>query len=54
MDLEEQENLRIVTNLVNVAAGDVRIGMGVRVVFCDLELDGEDAATLAYFEPAGP
>jgi uncharacterized OB-fold protein len=52
VDLEEQENLRIVTNLVNVTAGDVRIGMGVRVLFCDLELDG-DAATLAFFEPAG-
>jgi uncharacterized OB-fold protein len=50
VDLEEQESLRIVTNLVNVAARDVRIGMGVRVLFCDLELDGEDV-TLAYFEP---
>jgi uncharacterized OB-fold protein len=50
VDLEEQESLRVVTNLVNVAAGDVRIGMGVRVLFCDLELDDEDA-TLAFFEP---
>ena len=50
VDLEEQETLRIVTNIVNVAIGDVRIGMAVRVLFCDLDLDGEDA-TLAFFEP---
>ena len=50
VDLEE-EGVRLVTNLVNLAVGDVRIGLGVRVVFCDLDLDGEDA-TLAYFEPA--
>ncbi|HVW32926.1 MAG TPA: OB-fold domain-containing protein [Acidimicrobiia bacterium] len=50
VDLEEQESLRIVTNLVNVAIGDVRVGMPVRVLFSDL--DGEDA-TLALFEPAG-
>ena len=49
VDLVEQESLRLVTNLVNVSIGDVRIGMPVRVVFSDLELDGEDA-TLAYFE----
>jgi uncharacterized OB-fold protein len=53
VDLEEQESLRIVTNLVNVAAADVRIGMPVRVLFCDLDLDGEDA-TLAFFEPTEP
>ena len=50
VDLEEQETLRIVTNLVNVAIGDVHIGMPVRVLFSDLELDGEHA-TLAFFEP---
>jgi uncharacterized protein len=48
VDLEEQEGLRLVTNLVNVAIGDVHIGMPVQVVFFDL--DGEDA-TLAFFEP---
>jgi uncharacterized OB-fold protein len=47
----EQEGLRVVTNLVNVTIGDVRIGMPVRVVFVDLE--GEDA-TLAFFEPDDP
>ena len=46
VDLEEQENLRLVTNLVNVSIGDVRIGMPVRAVFFDL--DGEDT-TLAFF-----
>jgi uncharacterized OB-fold protein len=50
VDLQEQDGLRLVTNLVNVAIGDVRIGMPVRVVFFDL--DGEDV-TLAYFEPDG-
>ena len=48
VELAEQDGLRFVTNLVNLAIGDVRIGMPVRVVFCDL--DGPDA-TLAYFEP---
>jgi uncharacterized OB-fold protein len=52
VDLEEQENLRLVTNLVNVAVGDVRIGMPVRVLFCDLDLGAEEA-TLAFFEPDG-
>ncbi|HEV7862189.1 MAG TPA: OB-fold domain-containing protein, partial [Acidimicrobiia bacterium] len=50
VDLVEQEGLRLVTNVVNVAIGDVRIGMAVRVLFYDLDLDGEDA-TLALFEP---
>ena len=48
VDLVEQDGLRLVTNLVNVTIGDVRIGMPVRVVFFDLE--GEDV-TLALFEP---
>jgi uncharacterized OB-fold protein len=48
VDLEEQDGLRLVTNLVNLAIGEARIGMPVRVVFFDVE--GEDV-TLAYFEP---
>ena len=48
VDLEEQDGLRLVTNLVNVTVGEVRIGMPVRVLFCDLE--GADV-TLALFEP---
>jgi len=50
VDLEEQESLRLVTNLVNVAIGDVRIGMAVCVLFCDLDI-GAEQATLAMFEP---
>jgi uncharacterized OB-fold protein len=49
VDLDAAEGVRLVTNLVNVAIGDVRIGMPVRPVFFDLE--AEDA-TLVYFEPA--
>jgi uncharacterized protein len=48
VDLDEQDGVRLVTNLVNVAVGDVGIGMPVRPVFFDLE--GEEA-TLAFFEP---
>ena len=48
VDLEEQDSLRFVTNLVNLTVGEARIGLPVRVVFCDLE--GADA-TLALFEP---
>ena len=40
--------LRLVTTLVNVRIGDVRIGMPVRVVFHDI--DGQ--TTLAFFEPS--
>ena len=49
VDLEEQEGLRLVTNLVNVTIGDVRIGMPVRVVFSH-DIEGEEV-TLAFFEP---
>ena len=48
VELEEQDGLRLVTNLVNVTIADVRIAMPVRVVFHDLE--GEDV-TLAFFAP---
>jgi uncharacterized OB-fold protein len=55
VDLVEQDALRVVTNLVNVAVGDVRIGMPVRVLFCDLDLGhDEELATLAMFEPLSP
>jgi hypothetical protein len=52
VDLDDADGVRLVTNLVNVAIGDVRIGMPVRPVFCDLDLEGEEA-TLLLFEPAG-
>jgi len=48
VDLDEQEGLRLLTNLVNVRVADVRIDMAVRVVFHDI---GD--LTLAYFEPDG-
>ena len=48
VDLDEQEGLRLVTNIVNVRVGDVRVGMPVRVLFHDIG----DGATLAFFEPA--
>jgi uncharacterized protein len=50
VDLDAAVGVRLVTGLVNVAIGDVRIGMAVEPVFTDL--DGEDV-TLVYFEPAG-
>ena len=50
VDLDAADGVRLVTNLVNVAVGEVRIGMPVRPLFFDL--DG-GAATLLYFEPAG-
>ena len=50
VDLDAANGVRLVTNLINVAVGDVRIGMPVRPVFVDL--DGV-AATLLYYEPAG-
>lgn len=48
VDLEEQEALRLVTNIVNVRVGDVAVGMPVRVLFCDIT----EEASLAFFEPA--
>jgi hypothetical protein len=47
VDLDEQEYLRLLTNIVNVRIGDIKIGMAVQVRFVDI---GE--ATLAMFEPA--
>jgi uncharacterized OB-fold protein len=49
VDLVEQDGLRLVTNLINVTIGDVRIGMPVEVAFFDIE---DEDVTLAYFEPA--
>ncbi|MHB2028693.1 MAG: Zn-ribbon domain-containing OB-fold protein [Acidimicrobiales bacterium] len=46
VDLDEQEALRMLTNIVNVRIGDIQIGMPVQVRFCDI---GD--ATLAMFEP---
>jgi hypothetical protein len=48
VELEEQQGLRLTTNLVNVDPDEVEIGMAVRVLFEDL---GEDIF-LPLFEPA--
>ena len=52
VDLDEADGVRLVTNLVNVAIGDVGIGMPVRPVIIDLDVE-DGAATLLLFEPAG-
>src|SRR4029078_9358334 len=36
VDLEEQESLRLLTNLVNVRVADVRMDMAVRVLVHDI------------------
>jgi hypothetical protein len=48
VDLDEQESLRLTTNLVNIRIGDIKMGMPVQVLFYDA---GD--VTLALFEPAG-
>jgi len=48
VELVEQSDLRLPTNLVRCAAADVRIGMPVRVVF---EPNGD--VFVPVFEPAG-
>ena len=45
--MDEQADLRMVTNLVEVEVGRVRIGQRVRVLFGDIGPD----ATLAFFIP---
>jgi len=47
VQLAEQEDLRLTTNIVNVAVEDVSIGMGVRVTFED-----HDPIFVPLFEPA--
>lgn len=51
VELEEQEGLRLVTNIVNIRAADVRIGLPVQVLFWDLD---DADVTLALFEPRRP
>lgn len=46
VEIEEQPSLRLTTNLVNVAAGDVRIDMPVRAVF-----EERDGVWIPLFEP---
>lgn len=47
VDIEEQEGLRLTTNLVGCAVEDIRIGMALRVCF----EEREDGIFLPLFEP---
>jgi uncharacterized OB-fold protein len=47
VELEEQKGLRLMTNVVNCPAEDVRIGMSVRVVF-----EHHEDVWFPLFEPA--
>jgi uncharacterized OB-fold protein len=47
IELDDQPGLRLMTNLVNVAVEDIRIGMRVQVVF-----EHHDEVSIPLFEPA--
>jgi len=49
VEIEEQEGLRLMTNLVHVAGEDVAIGMAVQVVF-----EQHEDVWFPLFEPADP
>ncbi len=46
VEIEEQEGLRLMTNIVNCPAGDVHIGMAVQVLF-----EQHDDVWIPLFEP---
>jgi uncharacterized OB-fold protein len=48
VELEEQPGLRLMTNVVNCPAEDVRIGMAVKVLF-----EAHEDVFIPVFEPAG-
>lgn len=50
IEIEEQPDVRLTTNLVNVAPEDVHIGMAVRAVFEEHE-DNEGKVWIPLFEP---
>lgn len=52
VDLDEQEALRLTTNLVNCPLDDIKIGMPVQVVF-EHHADPDGDIYLPLFEPAG-
>jgi uncharacterized protein len=52
VEIDEQAQLRLTTNLINCAIDDIRIGMRVRAVFKHLEDPGGDV-WLPLFEPDG-
>ena len=47
VELEEQEGLRVLTNIVSAPPADVKIGLPVKVTFLEL-----DDVALPLFEPA--
>ena len=52
VDLDEQPELRLMSNVVNCPAESVHIGMRVRVVFDEYEAgEGEESVWIPLFEP---
>ena len=49
VEIEEQDDVRLTTNIVGAAAGDLRIGMPVQVVFED-----HDPVFVPLFRPVAP
>ena len=49
IELEEQENLRVLSNIVQTPPDQIKVGMPVEVVFDDVT----DKVTLAKFKRAG-
>jgi uncharacterized protein len=47
IELDDQPGMRLMTNLVDVAVEDIRIGMRVQVVF-----EHHDEVSIPLFEPA--
>ena len=50
VDIPEQADLRLTTNIVNCAHEDLVIGMPLRVTF-EVHTDGEDQVAIPLFEP---
>jgi uncharacterized OB-fold protein len=48
VELDEQAGVRMLTNIVEAASADLRVGMAVEVTFED-----RDAVTLPQFRPRG-
>lgn len=47
VQLAEQDDVRLTTQLVDVSVGDLRVGLPVEVVF----VDGADGLRLPFFRP---
>ena len=50
VDIPEQADLRLTTNIVNCAHDDLVIGMALRVTF-EIHTDGDDQIAIPLFEP---